>query len=90
MARIAITQEASEAIVSTINLGSVGFASEVNARGERLIWLDRAMVQRLNHLRDRSETLSDVIRLRRNVFGQRAAIEAASRNVAETPDAMVR
>jgi hypothetical protein len=61
MVRIAITQEAFDAISSTMNLGSVGFENEVNDRGERLIWLDRAVVQRLNHLRDPAESLSDVI-----------------------------
>jgi hypothetical protein len=61
MVRRAITQAAFDAIVSTMNLGNVGFENEVNDQGERLIWLDRAMVQRLNHLRDPSETLSNVI-----------------------------
>jgi hypothetical protein len=59
--RIAITQAAFDVIVSTMILGSVGFENEVNAQGERLIWLDRAVVQRLNHLHDPSESLSDVI-----------------------------
>jgi hypothetical protein len=44
-----------------MNLGSVGFENEVHAQGERLIWLDRLVVQRLNHLLDPSESLSDVI-----------------------------
>jgi hypothetical protein len=61
MVGIAITKAAFDAIISTMNLGSVGFENEVNAQGERLVWLDRAVVQRLNHLRDSSETLSDVI-----------------------------
>jgi hypothetical protein len=45
--RIAITQAAFNAIVSTMNHGNVGFENEVNDEGERLIWLDRAIVQRL-------------------------------------------
>jgi hypothetical protein len=35
MIRIAITQEAFNAIVSTMNLGSVGFENAVNEKGER-------------------------------------------------------
>ncbi|HZZ24842.1 MAG TPA: hypothetical protein VFE60_20675 [Roseiarcus sp.] len=41
--RIAITQEAFEAIARTLPLGSVGYENEVNERGERLIWLEDAM-----------------------------------------------
>jgi hypothetical protein len=44
-----------------LSLGSAGFENEVNKNGERLIWLDRSVVQRLNHLPDPSETMSDVI-----------------------------
>jgi hypothetical protein len=32
--------------------GSVGYENALNENGERLIWLDRAVVHRLNHLRD--------------------------------------
>ena len=37
MIRIAITQEAFDAIVATMLLGSVGYESELNEKGERLI-----------------------------------------------------
>ena len=44
MVRIAISAEAFEAIAQTLPLGSVGYENEINERGERLIWLDRAVV----------------------------------------------
>jgi hypothetical protein len=42
MVRIAISQAAFDAIARTLTFGSVGYENEVNERGERLIWLDRA------------------------------------------------
>jgi hypothetical protein len=42
-------------------LGSVGYENEINERGERLIWLDRAVVDRLRWLRGPGESYSDVI-----------------------------
>jgi hypothetical protein len=42
MIRISITAAAFEAIAATMPLGSVGY--EAKAKGERLIWLDAAMV----------------------------------------------
>ena len=53
MVRISITEQAFLAIASTIAplracaLGSVGFENPVNENGERLIWLERAAVDRL-------------------------------------------
>ncbi len=47
MVRIAISQAAFDAIVATMPLGSVGFENASNEHGERLIWLDRAVVDRL-------------------------------------------
>jgi len=44
MIRIAISAEAFEAICDTRPVGSVGFENEINERGERLIWLDHAVV----------------------------------------------
>jgi hypothetical protein len=44
MVRIAISQAAFEAIVATLPLGSVGFENKTNEQGEKLIWLDRAIV----------------------------------------------
>jgi hypothetical protein len=49
--RIAITHAAFEEIAATLPLGSVGYENEVNEKGERLIWLDRAIVDRLTALR---------------------------------------
>ena len=45
--RIAISVEAFEAIARTLPLGSVAVEAEANERGERLIWLEAAMVDRL-------------------------------------------
>jgi hypothetical protein len=46
----AITEQAFLAIASTLALGSVGFENPVNKNGERLIWLDRGVVDRLRSL----------------------------------------
>jgi hypothetical protein len=61
MVRIAISQAAFDAIAKTLALGSVGFENKVNEKGERLIWLDRAVVDRLRALRGPGESYSDVI-----------------------------
>jgi hypothetical protein len=44
--RIAITVEAFEAIARTLRLGRVGYETEANERGERLIRLEHAMAER--------------------------------------------
>jgi hypothetical protein len=46
MVRISITEQAFIAIASTLALGSVGFENPVNENGERLIWLERSVVDR--------------------------------------------
>jgi hypothetical protein len=51
MSSITITQEAFNAIASTMSHGNVGFENEVNEKGERLIWLEPAVVDRLLYLR---------------------------------------
>ena len=61
MIRIAISQAAFDAIAATLALGSVNFENATNERGERLIWLDRAVVDRLRAMRGAGETYSDVI-----------------------------
>jgi hypothetical protein len=61
MVRIAITQAAFDAIAKTLALGSVGFENAINEKGERLIWLDRAVVDRLRAIRGPGESYSDVI-----------------------------
>jgi hypothetical protein len=59
--RIAISQAAFEAIARTLPLGGVGYENAVNEQGERLIWLDLSMVNRLRSLRGPGESYSDVI-----------------------------
>jgi hypothetical protein len=61
MVRISITEQAFLAIASTLALGSVGFENPVNDNGERLIWLERGVVDRLRSLRGAGESYSDVI-----------------------------
>ena len=61
MVHIAITQAACEAIARTLLLGSVGYENKANERGEKLIWLQRAVVDRLRSLRGPGERYSDVI-----------------------------
>jgi hypothetical protein len=61
MIRIAITQAAFDAIASTLALGSVGFENKIDEQGQRLIWLDRAVVDRTRSLRAPGETYSEVI-----------------------------
>jgi hypothetical protein len=47
MIQIAISVEAFEAIASTLPLGSVSFENKTNEHGERLIWLEPRVVDRL-------------------------------------------
>jgi hypothetical protein len=61
MIRIAITQAAFDAIARTMPFGSVNFEAGVDEKGERYIWLPRAVDDRLRSLRGTSESLSDVI-----------------------------
>jgi hypothetical protein len=61
MVRIAISQAAFDAIASTLALGSVGFENKTDEHGQRLIWLDRAVVDRLRAMRGAGESYSDVI-----------------------------
>jgi hypothetical protein len=61
MIRIAISQTAFEAIARRLPLGNVSFENATNERGERLIWLDRAVVDRLRSLRGAGESYGDVI-----------------------------
>ena len=44
-----------------MSLGSVGFEGEANAKGERDIWLEPGVVNKLRFLRGPGETYSDVI-----------------------------
>ena len=61
MVRIAIAVEAFEAIAPTLPLGSVGYENEINERGERLIWLDPAVVEPAARHARAGESYSDVI-----------------------------
>ena len=61
MIRIAITPAAFEAIAATLPLGSVGYENATNEKGERLIWLDPAVVNRLKAMRGPGESYSEVI-----------------------------
>ena len=61
MIRIAITQAAFDAIAQTMPFGSVNFESGVDDKGERYIWLPRAVVDCLPGLRGPGESFSDVI-----------------------------
>jgi hypothetical protein len=61
MIRIAITQAAFNAIVETMQLGSVGYENQTDEQRRRLIWLDHAVVARLRAMRGPSESYSDVI-----------------------------
>jgi hypothetical protein len=61
MVRIAITQAAFDAIAKTLPLGSVGYENATNEKGERLIWLEPSMVDRLRAMRGPGESWSDVI-----------------------------
>jgi hypothetical protein len=49
------------AIARTPPLGSVGYETEANERGERPIWLDDSMADRLGAMRGPGESYSDVI-----------------------------
>jgi hypothetical protein len=61
MVRIAISQAAFDAIAATLPLGSMGYENETNEKGERLIWLERRWLDRLNSHRRAGESYSDVI-----------------------------
>ena len=61
MIRIAISPAAYEAIATKLPLGSVGCEHAPNATGERLVWLEAAIVDRLSAMREPGEDYSDVI-----------------------------
>jgi hypothetical protein len=61
MIRIAISAEAFEAIAKTLPLESVGYENKTNEKGERLIWLDPGVVDRLRAMRGPGESYGDVI-----------------------------
>jgi hypothetical protein len=60
MIRIAISQAAFEAIAATLPFCSTSFENKTNERGERLIWLDHAVVARLRAMRGPGESYSEL------------------------------
>ncbi len=61
MVRIAISPAAFAAISATLSVESVSFEAEPGEKGERLIWLNEAVVDRLAAMRGPGESYSDVI-----------------------------
>ena len=62
-----------DAIAATLPLCSVGYEPQLNAKGERLIWLEAAVADCLMAMRGPAESYSDVIlRLVELDAGQRA------------------
>jgi hypothetical protein len=59
--RIAISQEAFDAIARTLPFGSAGYENATDDQGRRLIWLDHAVAVRLKDMRGPGESFSDVI-----------------------------
>jgi hypothetical protein len=60
MVRISITSAAYEAIAATLPFGSVGVEREADAKGERHIWLEPRVLDRLKALRGPGESYSRV------------------------------
>ena len=61
MVRITITAAAYEAIAATLPFGSVGIDREADAKGERQIWLEPRVLDRLKAMRRPGDSYSDVI-----------------------------
>jgi hypothetical protein len=61
MVRIAITPAAFDAICATLPVGSVAVEAEANERGERTVWPEDAMADRLAAMRGPDESYSDAI-----------------------------
>jgi hypothetical protein len=59
--RIAISAAAFDAIAKTLPLGSVGFENELDAKGDRLIWLPHDALAKLKAMRGPGGSYSDVI-----------------------------
>jgi hypothetical protein len=60
MIRIAISQAAFEAIAATLPFGSTGYENKLDENGNRLIWIERRMLDKLNSHRRPGESYSDV------------------------------
>jgi hypothetical protein len=59
--QISISAAAYEASAITLPLGSVGVERDPNDKGERMIWLEPRILDRLKALRGPDESYSDVI-----------------------------
>jgi hypothetical protein len=59
--KIAISAAAFDAIARTMPIGWVGFENELDANGDRLIWLPHDVLAKLRYLRGPGESYSDVI-----------------------------
>ena len=57
---IAISQAAFDVIARTLP-GNVGYENKIDEHGQRLIWLERRMLDKLNSYRRAGESYSDVI-----------------------------
>ena len=60
MIRIAVTEAAFHA-VAALPLGRVVYEPRLNAQGERLIWVERIALDKLDAMRGADESYSDVI-----------------------------
>lgn len=64
MIRITITAEAYVGIERTLTVGNVGVEREVNEKGEREIWLEPHVLNKLRAMRGLGESYSEgIIRL---------------------------
>lgn len=61
MIKIAISPAAFDAIAATLALGSVGYEGGAGANGERLVWLEARVVNKLAAMRGPGESYSEVI-----------------------------
>jgi hypothetical protein len=58
---IAVSPAAFDPVAATFPVGRVVYEPERNAKGERLIWVERLALDKLDALRALSESYSDVI-----------------------------
>jgi hypothetical protein len=61
MVRIGVTPAAFTALCDTLPVGSAAFQAEANEQGQRLVWVEAAVADRLGAMRGPGESLSDVI-----------------------------
>lgn len=56
MIGIAISKAAYEAIARTLSLGTMGFEQALNANGDRFVWLEPSVIDRLAAMRGSGRT----------------------------------